>query len=82
MDRICNNILVVFALLYAFYQWALYGQIGESMSSTISGGRVYINGKLVAEAKGGGDISTINGSVYHNGSLIYKHRKKFRWDKR
>ena len=73
--------LVLFILLYAFYQWALYGEIGTTMSSEIRGGDVYINGKLVAELKGGGNFSTINGSVYLNDKLVYKYKKKFRWQK-
>jgi len=73
--------LILFILLYAFYQWALYGEVGQSLSTEISGGDVYINGKLVVKCKGGGNISTINGSVYLNGKLVYKHKKKFRWEK-
>ena len=73
--------LIAFIFIYAFYQWALYGEVVQITSSEICGGNVYINGKLVAELKGDGNISTVNGSVYHNGKLIYKHKKKFRWEK-
>ncbi len=73
--------LVCLIIIYSLYQWALYGQIGQSLSSEICGGKVYINGKLVADCKGGGNISTVNGSVYLNNKLVYKHRKKFRWSK-
>ena len=73
--------LICFILLYAFYQWALYGEVGQTTSSKICGGDVYINGKLVAELKDGGNISVVNGTVYRGNKVVYKHKKKFRWEK-
>jgi len=74
-------ILVVGVIIYVFYQWALYGEISQSVSVETVGGDIYVNGKLVAELKGGGNISTINGTVYHNNKIVYKYKKKFRWQK-
>lgn len=66
--------------LYAFIQWLLYGQVGESISQTVTGNKIYVNGRFIKETNGG-NISMINGSVYENGKCIYKHKKKFRWEK-
>lgn len=42
---------------------------------------LFVNGKLVVELTGGGIISVVNGTVYHNSKVVYKHKKKFRWEK-
>lgn len=75
-------IIIIFAigLFTAFWQWALYGEIGNSISQSIKGNKIYINGKFIKETSGG-NISMINGSVYENGKCIYKHKRKFRWQK-
>ena len=75
-------IIGIFALIIvtALYQWLLYGEIGNSISQSIKGNKIYINGKFIKETSGG-NISMINGSVYENGKCIYKHKRKFRWQK-
>lgn len=72
--------LVVLVVLYAFYQWALYGEIGQSTNQKIIGNKIYVNGKFIKETNSG-SISMINGSVYENGKCIYRHKRKFRWQK-
>jgi len=64
----------------AMYQWALYGEITQSTSQEIIGNKVYLNGRLVAEVDSG-SISMVNGNVYLNNKLVYKHTRKFRWEK-
>lgn len=73
--------ILVLMILYLFIQWALYGEIGQSVSVKIDGGNVYVNNELVIVGNAGGNITSINGSVYSNGHLIYKHKRKFRWEK-
>lgn len=73
--------ILVLMILYLFIQWALYGEIGQSVSVKIDGGNVYVNNELVIVGNAGGNITSINGSVYRNGHLIYKHKRKFRWEK-
>jgi hypothetical protein len=75
-------IIGIFALIIvtALWQWLLYGEIGNSISQSIKGNKIYINGKFIKETFGG-NISMINGSVYENGKCIYKHKRKFRWQK-
>ena len=72
--------LILLGLIISLYQWLLYGEIGSFSSQTIKGNKVFINGKLVAETTGK-NVSVINGNVYENGKLIYKHKRKFRWEK-
>ena len=72
--------LFLLGLIISLYQWLLYGEIGSLSSQTIKGNKVFINGKLVAETTGK-NVSVINGNVYENGKLIYKHKRKFRWEK-
>lgn len=75
-------IIIIFAigLFTAFWRWALYGEIGNSISQSINGNKIYINGKFIKETSGG-SISMINGSIYENGKCIYKYKRKFRWQK-
>ena len=72
--------LFLLGLIISLYQWLLYGEIGSFSSQTIKGNKVFINGKLVAETTGK-NVSVINGNVYENGKLIYKRKRKFRWEK-
>jgi len=67
-------------LLYSLFQWLLYGQVGNSTSQVIRDGKIYVNGKFVKKYNGG-SVSMVNGSVYVDGELVYKHKKKFRWEK-
>jgi hypothetical protein len=43
---------LIFGSIGIFYQWALYGQIGNSQSTSIVGGAVYVNGIKVAQCSG------------------------------
>ena len=72
--------LILLGLIISLYQWLLYGEIGTVSTQTIKGNKVFINGKLVAETTGE-NVSVINGNVYENGKLIYKYKRKFRWEK-
>ena len=72
--------LFLLGLIISLYQWLLYGEIGIVSSQSIKGNKVFINGKLVAETSSK-NISVMNGNVYENGELIYKHKRKFRWEK-
>ena len=72
--------LILLGLIISLYQWLLYGEIGTVSTQTIKGNKVFINGKLVAETTGK-NVTLVNGNVYENGELIYKHKRKFRWEK-
>jgi len=76
-------IICLFSIVFisVFLQWCIYGQVGNYLSSKICDNSVYINGKLVAVLEDSANISVVNGSVYQNSKLIYKHKRKFRWQK-
>jgi hypothetical protein len=77
------GIIIIGLLVYLLYNWVVYGEIGHSMSVLLDDDELYINGKKVTTVSGSdsSSISTVNGSVFVDGKLIYKHKKKFRWSK-
>lgn len=74
-------VVLILAIGYSFYNWVIYGEVGENVSTIIRNKKVYINNKLVAENIESNNITTINGDVYVDGIRIYKHKRKTRWSK-
>lgn len=72
--------IIVLILLKIIWNFIIYGEISVGHSQAISGRKVYINGKLVHTCKSD-NISVVNGRIYENGKLTYKHTRKKRWEK-
>lgn len=67
-------------ILKTIWEYAIYGEISNFSSQQIDGKDVYINGKLVHTCESD-NISAVNGRIYENGKLTYKHIRKKRWEK-
>ena len=72
--------IITLILLKTIWNFIIYGEISAGHSQVISGRKVYINGKLVHTCKSD-NISVVNGRIYENGKLTYKHIRKKRWEK-
>lgn len=73
--------IIALIILKAIWNFIIYGEVSSGgHSQVISGRKVYINGKLVHTCESN-NISVVNGRIYENGKLTYKHIRKKRWEK-